>query len=136
MELTWYQTQVVLIGFLIVYIALMIGVFICLYSIFCGGKSSNMEHLVDSETPSAPDLERAVGFAPSASQLLFHHNNLRPTVLDADETRVTPIFNGADMNPAIDEAESPPAYELVDYTLKSGLHSALQPSMLPIFIGS
>ena len=73
-----------------------------------------MEHPVAvPETPSAPDFEGAVGFAPSASQLLFHHNNLRPTVFNG--INLNPAFNGSGMTHTNEEDDFPPAYELADY---------------------
>ena len=65
--------------------------------------------VVVPETPSAPYFEGAMGFAPSASQLLFHHTNLRPT---------GPVFDEAYLNPVFDEAELPPAYDRLFPILK------------------
>ena len=107
MDLAWHQTLLVLAGFLTAFIVLIIAVCFCLYSIFCGRRtSSNINHSeVVSEKPSAPAFELEEGvisttsrpfgayaFAPSSSQLSVQHNNLRP---------ITPVIDGAEFTTAI-----------------------------------
>ena len=109
MELIWHQTLLILAGLLVVPA-------LCLYNIFCQRRSPNSDQLEDPEV--APPLEGAAisymsspfGFVPSASQLLYQHNNLRPTAPVIDGAYLNPVFNGSDLPPPYNLDDLPPAY--------------------------